>query len=106
MYLSLSIILSISIYLLGYRIFSFAKNDREVSMLSSLKSFFRNIIAILIFWLLAESIQILSLIFIVKHYILCGAICAMTASLYLALVVSTAYVSVENELHKYDKNIC
>lgn len=106
MYLSLSIILSISIYLLGYRIFSFAKNDREVSMLSSLKSFFRNIIAILIFWLLAESIQILSLIFIVKHYILCGAICAMTASLYLALVVSTAYVSVEDELHKYNKNIC
>ena len=30
----------------------------------------------------------------------------MTASLYLALVVSTAYVSVEDELHKYDKNIC
>jgi len=48
-YLSLSIILSISIYLLGYRIFSFIKDNRKVSMLSTLKSFFRNIIAIPIF---------------------------------------------------------
>ena len=106
MYLCLSMIVAIPMYLISYTRFNTVKVNNEISLITALKSFFRNILVILIFWILAKSIEVLSLIFISKYYLICGAICSITSALYLALVVSSAYVSVENDLQKYDKNAC
>ena len=92
--------------LISYTRFNIVKGNNEISLITALKSFFRNILVILIFWILDKSIEVLSLILISKYYLICGAICSITSALYLALVVSSAYVSVENDLQKYDKNAC
>lgn len=106
MYLCLSMIVAIPMYLISYTRFNIVKGNNEISLITALKSFFRNILVILIFWILDKSIEVLSLILISKYYLICGAICSITYALYLALVVSSAYVSVENDLQKYDKNAC
>lgn len=106
MYLCLSMIVAIPMYLISYTRFNIVKGNNEISLITALKSFFRNILVILIFWILDKSIEVLSLILISKYYLIFGAICSITSALYLALVVSSAYVSVENDLQKYDKNAC
>ncbi|MBU5335937.1 hypothetical protein [Intestinibacter bartlettii] len=105
MYLFLSVILAIPVYLVGYRIFNFVKKGTEVSLLKGLKSFIKNIIRILICWILFKGIEVLSCIFILKYYMVCGVICSIANSLYLALVVSIAYTSVEEESKKITKSV-
>ena len=70
MYLCLSMIVAIPMYLISYTRFNIVKGNNEISLITALKSFFRTILVILIFWILDKSIEVLSLILISKYYLI------------------------------------